>query len=109
MRYSCSSRLDWEYGTRRAFNFLSFVIFVLLGVLALFLATFTWMAATGNPFTQSLYWAVQTATTVGYGTGFSDWGTKEFRLCIAWMSISVVYWACLLAVISARIAEFFEP
>jgi len=51
---------------------------------------------TGDSFIKSLYWTIQTMTTVGYGTSFSDWGGVEQALCITWMLISVGYWGCLL-------------
>lgn len=105
---SGSSRLDWEYVTRRRFNLTTCVVFVLFGLLALFLATFVWMAATGDSFDRSLYWSLQTATTVGYGMGFAEWGTTEFYLCVVWMIVSVIYWACFVGVTVARIAEFFD-
>ncbi len=108
MRYSCSTRLDWEYQTRRKFNRLTFALFLLVGLTTVLLASFIWMAATSDPFIKSLYWAIQTTTAVGYGMNFDKWNWLEHGLCIVWMLTSAVYWASLLTVVTARVSEFFE-
>lgn len=108
MNYSRSDRLNWEYGIRRRFNLTSIIVFFLSGIFLVLLATFVWMAVTGDSFIKSLYWTIQTMTTVGYGTSFSDWGGVEQVLCIAWMLISVGYWGCLLTVFATHIAYLFR-
>lgn len=108
MRYSCSSRLDWEYSTRRRFNWVTFFIFLIGGAAAVLFAAFAWMGATGDPFATSLYWAIQTTTAVGYGMDFSGWTWVEHTMCIVWMCTSALYWACLLAVVTARVSDHFR-
>jgi len=108
MNGSCSTRLDWEYRRRGNFRRTIFLLFIVFGVLLCFLATFCWMAVTSDSFVKSLYWTVQTVTTVGYGAGFDGWGSPEFAMCLVWMTIAWVYYACLLSIVVSKVAEFFE-
>ncbi|MBI1922618.1 hypothetical protein HYR99_00055 [Candidatus Poribacteria bacterium] len=83
----------------------SWISFIGLGVLLVLALTLSWQYFTGDSFVKSLYWSVQTFTTVGYGTGFDDWGRKEYILCIISMLTSTIYWGCVVAVIGTGVVE----
>ena len=79
----------------------------LLGALSMVcLATIVWNILTGDPLLKSLYWSTQTATTVGYGSGWREWEEIHFVLCIIAMFVLSTYWSCLVSVLGSYIAAW---
>lgn len=96
-----------EYQSQRIFDRFLWWMFILSGMIALLIITFVWMKVAGDPFVKSLYWSVQTFTTVGYGVGFQTWDTIQQIVCILWMITSVIYWNCIITIIASAVTERF--
>ncbi len=62
----------------RYMAWVSWISFIGIGVLLVLALTLSWQYFTGDSFVKSLYWSVQTFTTVGYRTGFDNWGQMRF-------------------------------
>ena len=106
-RPSCSDKLDWEYRFRSRFLVCEFLIFGLFFLLLVLFSTFAWMQVSGDTFFVSLYWAVQTFTTVGYGAEL-QWREHSYLLAIVWMLTSTIYWAGVVGVVVARVTDWLK-
>lgn len=92
----------------RSLEIALFILLIYLTVISILSAAYFWQSLTQDSFHKSIYWAVQTMTTVGYGAGFSNWGDNEFMLCTIWMALSVIIWACLITYIASWFQSFMS-
>jgi Na+/melibiose symporter-like transporter len=69
-------------------------------------AAAVWCQITADGPLKATYWVIQTATTVGYGTGWSEFNCPQLWMCILTMLTLGTYWSCLLSLLGNRVAAW---
>jgi hypothetical protein len=97
---------DWAESVEELFRRWGKGLFALGGLLVYALSAVVWHLVTNDSPLKSLYWATQTGTTVGYGTGWNSFDDSQMVLCILAMLFLSTYWSTLLSVLGSYVAAW---